>query len=131
MLAAALRRNIGDRAFQNLEQRLLHALARNVARDRRILVLPADLIDFVDVDDALLALLHVAIGRLQKLQDDVLDVFAHIPGFGQRGGIHDRERHIQNLGQGLRHQGLAGAGGPISRMFDFCSSTSVFRMRFM
>ena len=53
MLAAALRRNVGDRAFQNLQQRLLHALARDIARDRRILVLAADLVDLVDVDDAL------------------------------------------------------------------------------
>ncbi len=111
MLAAALRRNVGDGAFQNLQQRLLHAFARNIARDRRILVLAADLVDFVDIDDALLALLHVAIGGLQQLQDDVLDVFAHVPGFGQRGGVHDGERHVQNLGQRLRHQGLAGSGG--------------------
>ena len=52
MLAAALRRNIRDRAFQNLQQRLLHTFARNIARDGWILVLAADLVDFVDVDDA-------------------------------------------------------------------------------
>ena len=97
MLAAALRRHIRHRAFQNLEQRLLHALARNVAGDRRIFVLAADLIDFVDIDDALLALLHVAIGRLQQLQDDVLHVLAHVAGFGQRGGVDDGERHVQDL----------------------------------
>src|SRR5208282_5297294 len=39
MLAPALRRDVGDRAFQNLQQRLLHAFAGNIARDRRILVL--------------------------------------------------------------------------------------------
>ena len=33
MLAAALRRNIGDGAFEQLQQRLLDALARNVAGD--------------------------------------------------------------------------------------------------
>ena len=53
MLAAALRRNIGDRPFQDLEQRLLHAFARNIAGDGRVLVLAADLVDFVDVNDAL------------------------------------------------------------------------------
>ena len=111
MLAAALRRNVGDRAFQDLQQRLLHALARNIAGDRGVLVLAADLVDFVDVDDALLALLHVAIGGLQQLEDDVLHILAHVPGFGQGGGVHDRERHVQDLGQSLRHQGLAGAGG--------------------
>ena len=53
MLAAALRRNVGDRAFQDLQQRLLDAFARNVAGDGGILVLAADLVDFVDIDDAL------------------------------------------------------------------------------
>ena len=111
VLAPALRRNIRNRTFQDLQQRLLHALARDIAGDRRILVLAADLVDLVDVDDALLALLHVAVGGLQQLQDDVLDILAHVPGFGQGGGIHDGERHVQNLGQRLRHQRLAGAGG--------------------
>ena len=39
MLAPALRRNIGNRAFQNLQQRLLDAFARYVARDGGIFVL--------------------------------------------------------------------------------------------
>ena len=55
MLAAALRRNVGDRAFQNLQQRLLHAFAGDVAGDGGVLVLAADLVDLVDIDDALLA----------------------------------------------------------------------------
>ena len=63
MLAAALRRHVGDRAFQNLQQRLLNAFARDIACDRRVLVLAADLVDLVDVDDALLALLDVAARR--------------------------------------------------------------------
>ena len=47
-----------------------------------------------------------------SLQDDIFDVLAHVPGFGQGGGVHDGERHIQDPGQGLGQQGLAGAGGP-------------------
>ena len=111
MLAAALRRNVGDRAFQDLQQRLLHAFARDIAGDGRILVLAADLVDFVDIDDALLAALHVPVGSLQQPQDDVLDVLADVAGFGQRGGVDDGEGHIQDARQGLRQQRLAGAGG--------------------
>ena len=55
VLAPALRRNVGDGAFEDLQQRLLDAFARHVAGDRGVLVLAADLVDFVDVDDALLA----------------------------------------------------------------------------
>ena len=110
VLAAALRRHVGHRAFQDLQQRLLHALARHVAGDRRVLVLAADLVDLVDVDDALLALLDVAAGRLQQLEDDVLDVLADVAGFGQRRRVDDGERHREELGQRLREQRLAGAG---------------------
>ena len=78
VLAAALRRHVGHRAFQDLQQRLLHPFARDVAGDRRVLVLAADLVDFVDIDDALLALLDIAAGRLQQLEDDVLDVLADV-----------------------------------------------------
>src|SRR5690606_33337419 len=51
VLAAALRRHRGYGAFHDLEQRLLDALARHVARDRRVVRLAADLVDLVDVDD--------------------------------------------------------------------------------
>jgi hypothetical protein len=54
MLAAALRRHGGGGAFHDLQQRLLHALARHVAGDRGIVGLAADLVDLVDVDDAAL-----------------------------------------------------------------------------
>src|ERR1019366_6686244 len=111
VLAAALRGDVGNGAFQDFQKRLLDALARNVAGDGRVLVLTADLVDLVDVDDALLALLHVAIGRLEELEDDVLHVLADVPGFGQSGGIDNGERYIEDLGQGLRHQGFTRTGG--------------------
>ena len=110
MLAAALRRNRGNRAFHDLQQRLLHALARDVAGDRRIVGLAADLVDFVDIDDAALRALDIVVGRLQQLQDDVLDVLADIAGFGQRRRIRHRERHVENPRQRLRQQRLARAG---------------------
>ena len=41
---------------------------------------PGNFVDFVNVDDAPLGALDVVFRRLQKLQDDVLDIFAHIAG---------------------------------------------------
>ena len=99
-----------DRAFHDLEQRLLHALARHVAGDRRVVRLAADLVDLVDIDDAALRPLDVVVGRLQQLQDDVLDILADVAGFGQRRGVGHRERHVQHARQGLGEQGLAAAG---------------------
>ena len=110
MLAAALRRHGGDGAFHDLQQRLLHALARHVAGDRGVVRLAADLVDFVDVDDAALRPLDVVVGRLQQLQDDVLDVLADIAGFGQRRGVGHREGHVEDARQRLGQQRLAAAG---------------------
>ena len=64
MLAPTLRRHVGDRAFENFQQRLLYAFAGNVAGDGGILVLAPDLVDFVNVDDPGLGAAHVAVGGL-------------------------------------------------------------------
>ena len=100
-------RHAGHRALDDLEQRLLHALAGDVAGDRRVLALARDLVDLVDVDDAALGALDVVVRRLEQVEDDVLDVLADVAGLGQRGGVGDRERHVEDLGQRLRQQRLA------------------------
>ena len=111
MLASTLRRNVGDGTFENLQQSLLHALAGNITGDGRIFVFTPDLIDFINVDDAGLGAAHVSIRRLQQFQNNVLDVFADITGFGERGGVDNGKRHIEHASQSLRQQSLAGSGG--------------------
>ena len=111
VLAAPLRRHRGDGALQDLEQRLLHSLARHVARDRRVVGLARDLVDLVDVDDPGLGLLHVEVGGLDQLEEDVLHVLAHVARLGERRGVRDRERHVEDLRQRLGEQRLAAAGG--------------------
>ena len=118
-------RHVGHRALQNLQQRLLHALAGDVAGDGGVLALAGDLVDLVDIDDAVLGQLHVEIRRLQQAQQDVLHVVAHIAGLGEGGGVGDGEGHLQDAGQRLGKEGLAASRwGPIIRMLLFCSSTS-------
>ncbi len=111
MLASALRRDVRNRAFEDLQQRLLDAFARHIASDGGVLVLAANLVDFIDVDDAGLGARHIAVGGLQQLQNDIFDIFADVSGFGQRGRVHDGKRHIEHARQGLRHQRFAAAGG--------------------
>src|SRR4051794_31456602 len=111
MLASALRRNVGDGAFEDLQQRLLHAFTADVARDRRVVALAADLVDFIDVDDAALRFVFVVAGGLVELEDDVLDIFADVSRLGQRRRVDDRERNAEHAREGLRQQRLAGAGG--------------------
>ena len=94
MLAAALRRDVGDRALQNLQQRLLHALAGYVARDRAVFAPAGNLVDLVDIDDAALGLLDVVVGGLNQTQQDVFDVLADIAGFGQRRRVGNGEGYV-------------------------------------
>ena len=131
MLAATLRRNVGNRTFQDLEQRLLHALARDIAGDGRILVLAADLIDLVDVDDALLAALHIPIGVLQQPQDDILDVLADVAGFGSVVASTMANGTSRMRARVCASSVLPVPVGPIRRMLDFDSSTSAPRCLFI
>src|SRR6185436_19025204 len=94
------------------QQRLLHALARDVARDRRVVALARDLVDLVDVDDATLTLLDVVIGVLQEREDDVLDVLADVTRLGEAGRVRDRKWHLEEARQRLREQRLSRASRP-------------------
>src|SRR5215510_5317762 len=51
-VARAVRGDRGRTTFEDLEQRLLHAFARDVARGRRHAALARDLVDLVDAHDA-------------------------------------------------------------------------------
>ena len=110
MLASALRRDVCDRTLEDLQQRLLHALAGDVARDRGVLALTGDLVHLVDVDDAALGQLDVKVRRLKQPEQDILHILTDVAGLGERGGVRDGERHVQDLGQRLGEQCLAGAG---------------------
>ena len=112
VLAPALRRHRRRGALEDLEQRLLHALAGDVARDRRVLALAGDLVDLVDVDDARLGLLDVVVGGLDELEEDVLDVLADVAGLGQGRRVGDGERDVEHLGERLGQVGLARARRP-------------------
>ena len=110
MLAAALRRDVGDAALDNLREGLLHALAGDVPCDRRVHgALPSDLVDLVDVYDALLCSCHIEVGGLQKTEEDILDILAHVSRFRQRRRVGYRERHLQYPGEGLRDVCLTAA----------------------
>src|SRR5262249_17318874 len=110
VLAATLRRHGRDRPLHDLQQRLLHALARHVAGDGWVVRLAADLIDLVDVDDAALRSLDVVVGILQELQNDVLDILTNVACFRKRSGVRHREGHVKDARQRLGEQGLAAAG---------------------
>ena len=94
MLAPALGRHRGDGAFDQLQQRLLHAFAGNIPRNGRIVGFARNLIDLVDIHDAGLCLFDVVIAFLQQFLNNVFHILADITRFGQCRGIGDSERHI-------------------------------------
>ena len=111
MLAPALRGNAGHRAFNQFQQCLLYAFAGDVAGNRRVVAFARDFVDFVDIDDAALGFFDIEIAFAQKFGDDLLDVFADITCFGQRGCIGHHERYVEFARQRLRQQGFARTGG--------------------
>src|ERR1700680_1872273 len=66
MLAPALGRHARHRALDDLEQRLLDALARDIARDRGVVALARYFVDLVDIDETALAALEIVIGVLEQ-----------------------------------------------------------------
>ena len=107
---AALRRHRSHGTLEDLEQGLLDPFAGHVAGDAGILRLTGDLVDLIDVDDAPLAFGDVEFARLEEPDQDVLDILADVAGFGERGGVRDRERHVEDPSQRLGQQRLADAG---------------------
>jgi hypothetical protein len=110
LFTPALGRHRGHGTLHDLQERLLDPLARDIAGDRGVVRLAADLVDLVDIDDAALGPLDIVVGRLQQLEDDVFHVLADIARLGERGGVGHGEGHVEDPGQGLGQQGLAAAG---------------------
>ncbi len=124
MLAPALRRHIAHRAFENLQQSLLHAFAGNVARDADVFRLAPDLVDLVDVDDTHFGAFHVVVGALQKAENDVLHIFADVAGLGDGRGVRNAKGTSRMRARVRASSVLPDPVGPISRTLLFSISTS-------
>ena len=110
VLAPSLRRDVGNRAFQHLQQSLLNPLAGDVAGNRDVLARLADLVDFVNIDNPLLRRFDVKVCRMEQFENQIFYVFANIAGFSQRGGVADSKRDVENSRQRLRQERFAAAG---------------------
>ena len=111
VLAPALRRHGGLGALDDLQQRLLHALARHIARDGEVFGLAGNLVDLVDVDDADFRARDIEVGSGNQLEQDVLDVLADVARLSERRRIGDRERDAQRARKRLGKQRLARTRG--------------------
>ena len=109
---AALGGYICDATFDYLQQLLLHSLTGNVPGDGTVQALFAgDLVQFIDVDDAVLGTVHIPISRLDQPEEDILHILADVSGLGERSGVAYGEWDVQSAGQGFGQEGFAAAGG--------------------
>ena len=67
VLSAALGRYARLRPLDDLKERLLHALTGHIPCDGNVLALLRDLVDLIDIDDAILRPLHIVVRRLDQL----------------------------------------------------------------
>ena len=111
MFPAPFGRNVRHGSLYYLQKGLLDPLAGHIAGNGRAVQFPGDLVDFINVYDALTCGLNVIIGHLNQVQDDIFHVFAYISRLCKCGGISDRERDFQDLGEGLRQKGFTAACG--------------------
>mmetsp|Transcript_4631 Transcript_4631/g.13815 ORF Transcript_4631/g.13815 Transcript_4631/m.13815 type:complete len:563 (+) Transcript_4631:45-1733(+) len=106
VLLVPLLRDVHDGPLEHLEQGLLDPLPAHVP-GRGVPGPLRDLVDFVYVHNAPLREVEVVPRRLQQLGQDVLDVFPHVTGLGERRGVRKDQGDVHHLGQGLRQQRLS------------------------
>ena len=85
----------------------MNTLTRDIAGDRRVLALARDLVNFIYIYDAHLGTLHIKIGSLQQLEQNVLNVFTYIASLGQCGCVGNSKWNIEQSGECLSHVCLA------------------------
>ncbi len=111
VFAATLWGDVADGAFEDFEEGLLDAFAGDVAGDGDVFGFAADLVDFIDVDDAAFGAGDIEVRGLEEAEDDVFDVLADVAGFGEGGCIDDAEGDVEDAGEGAGEECFAGAGG--------------------
>ena len=85
-------------------------MSRDPRAGARALAAARDLVDLVDEHDPALGALHVLVGLVQELAHHHLDVLAVVAGLRVLGGVGDRERHLEAVGERARDVRLARAG---------------------
>mmetsp|Transcript_27210 Transcript_27210/g.75064 ORF Transcript_27210/g.75064 Transcript_27210/m.75064 type:complete len:333 (+) Transcript_27210:352-1350(+) len=99
ILATGVLGHINDGSFHNFEQRMLHPFTRNVSRNGDISSRFSNLVNFVNVDNALLGAFDVVSRFDVQLVENAFHVFSDVTRLGETGGIGNDERGVHELGQ--------------------------------
>ena len=101
MLSTALWRNTCIGTFQNFKKRLLYTFTRNIACNREVLCFTRNFVDLVYIYNTHFCALNIAISSVNKLKQNVFDIFTYIASFGKRGCIGNCKRNFQKTRKGL------------------------------
>ena len=111
MFALAVGRELDDVAFEHFEEGLLYAFMTRVGRDGVVGTgLSRNLVELIEVDDAVLGFLDVLVGSVIEVADGDFDIGADEAGFCEARGIRDGERHVEEFRE-VREQGRFAAAG--------------------
>jgi len=110
VLASSLRGDVASGAFEDFEKCLLNTLSRDITGDGDVFGFASDLVDLIDVDDAAFGAVDIEIGSLEETKDDILDIFANITRFSERGSIDDAKGNVKEAGESFGKESFAGTG---------------------
>ena len=110
VLPLAARRELDDGAFEHLEQRLLHALVPGIGGDRVVRArLSRDLVELVEIDDAVLRLLDVLFRRIVEVANGDLDIRADEARFCEARRVRHGKWNVEEARQVRQKCRLAAA----------------------
>ena len=96
VLPLAARRELDDGAFEHLEERLLYALVPGIGGDRVVRSrLSRDLVELVEIDDAVLRLLDVLFRRIVEVANGDLYIRADEARFRKARRVRHGKRNVE------------------------------------
>ena len=107
MSLGGARRHFG--LLHQLQQVRLHAAPADIPA--RMVAGGGDLVDFVNVNDAVLRPRHVAVRQPHQVAHHVLDIAADVAGFRELRRVRLHKRHADQFRRAADEVGFADAGG--------------------
>ena len=95
--------------LHELEEIGLDAAAGDIASAR--FTARGELVHFIEIDDTVRGLFHIAIGAADEVADEIIHVAAHITRLAELGGVRLHKRHADEFGGGANEMRFAHAGG--------------------
>ena len=104
MLTASCWRNTSNRTLKNLQECLLNTFTRDVTSNREVLGLTSNLINLIDVDNAYLSTLNIAVSSSDELKQDILDIFTNVTSLSKGCCVSNSKRNLKKTSKRLSKQ---------------------------